>query len=62
MYICPTCQKEFDTEARITKHFLRCWKELHPNHVSKEAPRSADIVTKRVSNDVADFFNNLKEG
>ena len=46
MIICPTCQKHFEKEEDIAKHFLGCWKRQNPNHISKEAPRSEDI-TKR---------------
>lgn len=59
MYICPTCNKEFDSEDKIIKHYLSCWKELHPSHVSKDAPRSADVVTKQINDDVANFFNSF---
>lgn len=59
MFICPTCNKEFDTEQAIQKHFLSCWKEQHPFHQSKSAPHSADIVTREVSNDIMNFFERL---
>lgn len=59
MYICPTCEKEFNTEEMIRKHFLSCWREIHPYHKSKSAPRSKDIVTREVSNDIANFFEVL---
>lgn len=62
MYICPTCAKEFATEELIQRHFLQCWKDSHPYHKSKDAPRSEDIVTKEVSNDIADFFERLNNG
>ena len=61
MYVCPTCGKEISSKDKIAKHFLKCWKELHPNHISKEAPRSADIETREVSNDIMNFFNSFKE-
>lgn len=61
MYICPTCGREFDMEKRISKHFLTCWKDRHPNHISKEAPRSENIVSKEVSDDIMNFFNSFKE-
>ena len=60
MYICPTCNKEFETEDVIVKHFLKCWKDKHPGHQSKSAPRSEDIVTRKVSNDIMDFFNSFQ--
>lgn len=46
MYICPTCKKGFEKEENLTKHFLSCWKEQHPSHVSKSAPRSESIETR----------------
>ncbi len=59
MYICPTCHKEFIEEEKLTKHFLFCWKEQHPYHKSKSAPRSADLETREVSDDIANFFSSL---
>ena len=60
-YICPTCGKEFDDEERVSKHFLKCWKEQNPHHKSKPAPRSEDINTSEITNEMFDFFNSLKE-
>ena len=60
MFVCPTCFKEFDTEEKIQKHFLSCWKEQHPFHKSKSAPHSADVLTRVISEDVVNFFNSLK--
>lgn len=62
MYICPTCNREFQDEDKITKHLLSCWKEKHPNHISKEAPRSADRVTRTVNADIMNFFEGFKNG
>ena len=62
MFICPTCNKEFDTEQAIQKHFLGCWKEQHPFHQSKSAPHSENIITRKVSNDIMDFFERLNNG
>ena len=56
MYICPTCEKEFLTEPEVVKHFLKCWKEKNPHHKSKDAPRSADIITTHTNLDVTEFF------
>ena len=61
MYICPICNKEFDKEEVIVKHLNKCWKEKNPNHQSKPAPRSKDITTREVNNDVANFFNAFKK-
>ena len=61
MFICPTCVREFKTEELIQKHFLSCWKEHHSCHKSKDAPRSEDIVTREVNEDVLNFFNSFSE-
>ena len=60
MYICPTCEKQFNTEEILTKHFLKCWKDKNPNHRSKPAPRSEDINTKEITSEISDFFNSFK--
>ena len=60
MYICPTCKREFHTEEHLVKHFLICWKDKNPNHRSNPAPRSADINTRQISNDITNFFNSFK--
>lgn len=59
-YICPTCNKEFDTDEEVSKHFLKCWKDNNPHHKSKPAPRSEDINTSEISDDIANFFASLK--
>lgn len=60
MYICPTCGKECATEDLVAKHYLVCYKEKHPYHQSKSAPRSEDVNTRTVSDDILSFFNSLK--
>ena len=60
MYICPTCQRKFESEEMIRKHFLRCWKEQHPYHKSKEAPHLEDVVTREVDNNVISFFEGIR--
>ena len=62
MYICPECAKEFDTEEKIQKHFLMCWKENHSPHKGKSAPRGQDIETREVSDEIANFFKELNNG
>ena len=59
MYICPTCGKHFEVEDVLTKHFLKCWKEQHPYHKSKPAPRSEDINTREINDEVLDFFKSF---
>lgn len=61
MYICPTCKKSFDTEEKIQRHFLTCWKEQHPYYKSKPAPHSPDIVEEQIDDNILNFFQNLKE-
>ena len=60
MYICPTCSKEIESEDVLVKHFLKCWKEKNPCHQAKSAPRSEDINTREVSDDIANFFGSFK--
>jgi hypothetical protein len=60
MYICPTCNKSFISQEKLSKHFLQCWKEANPYHQSKPAPRSQDIETIEITDDVANFFNSFK--
>ncbi len=60
MYICPTCNRKFDTEIAITQHSLKCWREHNPNHRSKSAPHSDDIVKKEVNDDILNFFASLQ--
>ena len=62
MYICPTCGKEFLLEADIAQHYLKCWKIRNPYHESKDAPRSQDIVTFQINDDVKYFFNQFTQG
>ena len=60
MFVCSTCGKQFDTKEALANHFMKCWKEQHPYHQSKSAPRSEDINTRAISNDIANFFNSFK--
>ena len=60
MFICPTCGKQFEMEGTLVKHMSKCWREKNPNQKSKPAPRSEDINTRKVSNDILDFFNSFK--
>lgn len=56
MYICLTCKKEFNTEDEIRSHLSSCWREKHPYHKSKTAPKGKDIITREVNDDIANFF------
>ena len=62
MYICPTCNGMFESADDVAKHSLGCWREHNPGHKSKPAPRSANIETREISNDLAQFFANLQKG
>ena len=61
MYICLTCCKEFEKEDVLVKHFLKCWKNKNLNHQSKPAPRSEDINTREVSENVMNFFTSFQK-
>lgn len=60
MYICPTCNRDFTTEASMAKHYLSCWRERNPYHQSKPAPRSEDINTVEMNEDVVNFFTSFR--
>lgn len=60
MFFCPTCQKEFIEEEKLVKHMSKCWREKNPSHKSKPAPRSEDIVSKQINDDIIAFFNSFK--
>lgn len=57
MYVCPICKKQrFEAEELLSKHYLKCWKEQHPYHQPKPAPRSEDINTVEIDEDILNFF------
>ena len=60
MYICPTCNKKFNTAEQVAKHSLKCWKEHNPNHRSKEAPHSENIIEREIDSNVLNFFTSLQ--
>lgn len=60
IYICPTCEREFNTEEEVSKHFLKCWKDNNPHHISKPAPRSENISVSEASQEIFEFFALLK--
>lgn len=60
MYFCPTCGKQFEMEDALVKHMSKCWREKNPTHKSKPAPRSEDINTVEVSNDILKFFSSFQ--
>jgi hypothetical protein len=60
MYICPTCNQTFESADDVAKHSLGCWREHNPNHKSKPAPRSEDIVTREISDELANFFKQFE--
>ena len=61
MFICPTCNKEFNKEDNMRSHLLSCWKEQHPYHKSKSAPRGENKITREVSDDIASFFERINK-
>lgn len=61
MYICLECGRSFQKEESMQKHFLACWRERHPGHHAKDAPRSADIIARNMNNEVLDFFNSFQK-
>jgi hypothetical protein len=61
MYICPTCNRQFNTPEAVAKHSLGCWKEHNPNHISKPALHSEDITERKINNDIMSFFNSLQK-
>ena len=60
MYICPVCSQQFKEEQILVKHYLSCWKKENPHLRSKPAPRSEDINTREVNEDIKNFFNSFK--
>ena len=54
-------RKEFEKEEVLVKHFLKCWKEKNPNYHSKSAPRSEDINTREINDDIMNFFASLQK-
>lgn len=60
MYICPVCNKPFNAESILVKHYGKCWREKNPNHKSKPAPRSENVNTREDNKDILDFFNSFK--
>lgn len=61
MYICPVCNKEYQTEEAVAKCFLQCWKENNPEHKSKNAPRTEDRVERQCTQEIENFFKDLQE-
>lgn len=61
IYICPECEREFCDESSIQHHFLSCWRERHPGHHSKPAPRSEDIVERKVNTEITNFFSSFQK-
>lgn len=61
MYICPVCSSGFLSEEQVVKHYLTCWKINNPNHQSKAAPHSEDIVIRKINDDTLEFFNSFRK-
>ena len=62
MYICPICKCEFEDEKenRMSRHFLKCWKENNPNHKTNSIEPSETIETREENKDITDFFASLQ--
>lgn len=62
MYICPICKYEFEDEkeSRMSRHFLKCWKENNPNHKTNSIEPSETIETRKDNKDITDFFASLQ--
>ena len=62
IYICPICICEFEDEkeSRMSRHFLKCWKENNPNHKTNSIEPSETIETRKENKDITDFFTNLQ--
>ena len=62
MFVCPICKWQFENkdEDIFVKHYLRCWMEHNPHHKSKSAPRSEDINTRKVDDEVRHFFESFE--
>ena len=61
MYICPTCNRSFEDPEKIAKHFLPCWKEHNPNHMTKHVPQGETKNTREMNDEIFDFFSSLIE-
>lgn len=59
MYVCPTCGKQFNKEDILIKHMSKCWREKNPHLRSKPAPRSEDINTREINDDILNFFSSF---
>lgn len=62
MYICPICGKRFLEESSIKHHFLSCWNEENPYHISKPALQGKNIETRQISEDIANLFREAVNG
>lgn len=62
MYICPICKCEFENEkeSRMSRHFLKCWKENNPNHKTNSIEPSETIEIRKENKDITDFFASLQ--
>ena len=61
MFICPVCHKEFDSEQKVVRHYLACWKVNALPHKPKDAPRSEDINKSNGADVMQNFMEGLKQ-
>ena len=60
MYFCPVCNRSFEKEDAVRRHYLACWRERNPSAKSTPAPHLQDISVSFVDDDVMRFFEGLK--
>lgn len=62
MFVCPVCHQQFEDkdEDIFVKHYVKCWMEHNPHHKSKSAPRSEDVNTRKVGDEVRNFFESFE--
>lgn len=61
MYICPICNKGFDSEEKIKKHNLSCWRKANPHYKSTTPPQGETIITREDNKDILKFFSSLRK-
>ena len=60
MYLCPICKRKFNSENNVAKHSLQCWRQQNPNYKSTPAPRTPDIINRKINEEVLDFFSTFQ--
>ena len=60
MYFCPVCNRSFEKEGGVRRHYLACWREHNPSAKSTPAPHLQDVSVSFADDDVMRFFEGLK--